>query len=1313
MNKKRKTLLVSYFIIFMFFITAFQTIKVRAVDDNYTTYLYNQDINVDNDKAHLQSESSDGSNSYRNLFQSNFLFPAKLQNNMLSTTATSSFSHYSFNQFYFDNLDNDYAYQSNDNLENFETSIIPNEFDVINGSNIINGSLDYQDSEFGKYNATYNFDDYQETESNYGYYYMSQYDDFNNEVIGTTGTDIKWVNITLESGLHEIINEYENHKNVLRHETGYAMHQFEKTTSETWNFWTNSPNTAENTGIMFADGLTNCLLIKPSFYSAFFKYYNGSEYIQVATNNNNEWYHHKIVIRADNTFDWYINSILEVNNQNLSNNMNDGIDRVMIWAQNTHHYYIDSFGMVNNDDSYNENDNTNPYGLQSELESNFNIPYSFNIEYSINQTSNYHNNVIVMKDLSNIETSFLTNIFDSKVSGIVEFDLCVNESNTKFTDIKFQWNGIYLRIMNGLFQYHDGISFKSTGLSVINNKFYHHKIIFNCSTDLFSWYIDNVKYADSISFYGNLDYITHFYIYSISTHFDYIIKIDNIDYSWINGYYENRINDVIPLNDSNYNMYKSEFQNYETIDIYPNQDIPTVWNYQPSHGESDIAHCIDENEATRDNSNYASYSFANPTVQTFGMTTSDLENRIISKIEIKSYSYALTTENNFSMRYSLDIGSTYSDYTFNWISGSASWYSFIYDNVNISQSELDDFRLYCMPYDPDYVLNFYNYAIFMRIFIKNNTIDIVSETDITYLETELKPVLFTLNYSLCSNYENDIEFYIYNYDIGSYFNIQTYNNYLNFIEYSFVLNESAYFRLDKFKIRIQSEYYLNHSLFIDKISLDITYIIQNNEGYQEILIYNHRYDISDSYLGYALFEFRIYNDSIKYRYSEINFETDNYIYSWITYNTSSIDVKNIEIQAHCRYGLNTLDIEIINFYYLIYINYDIDNVIEFREQTRKELSVQKIKSSFNYTSYTKNYLDLTGIIGNYSYNCFNGMRSLYGSTDEIFHRYFNIPYFSQDIDVSIPLTLPIGSDSNPSEPTPLTDYYWTYESFETEYYQTVQITVGNWSVDFNMMRSKSITAKYYYQPNSVDRDDLGSWKWKIKFSDSFSYTIDFNFMRNAITSIINLVLLFAQWIMYLVVGGLSYIFMYLGTTILVFLWNFLIFYLFTGLIYVLWYVYEGLYTLLLYIWEGLVWVYENLFIPFLYWLWEYAVPVLIDWLIIILAHIITIIIWLITLGEGNYDDIYDNVYTMLRYIADEIIQMIITFLNNFEYIILFILYYLLLTGLVYVRYLYCKARGFNNRAEQLKQAFDVFIIPIQLTLYLFKTTKDLVDPYTS
>ena len=154
MSKKNKIYLISFLFIFVFILTAFKSIPNVKADDNYSTYLYNQDINIDKDSAHLFTKNSDGSNSYRNLFQSNFLFPAKLQSNMLSTFPTSEFSRYSFNQFHFNNLDNNYNYGSNNNSENLYQNIPINDYSVNSGVLLQKGNTsNYQD-----YNGTYSFE---------------------------------------------------------------------------------------------------------------------------------------------------------------------------------------------------------------------------------------------------------------------------------------------------------------------------------------------------------------------------------------------------------------------------------------------------------------------------------------------------------------------------------------------------------------------------------------------------------------------------------------------------------------------------------------------------------------------------------------------------------------------------------------------------------------------------------------------------------------------------------------------------------------------------------------------------------------------------------------------------------------------------------------------------------------------------------------------------------------------------------------------------------------------------------------------------
>jgi len=851
-----------------------------------------------------------------------------------------------------------------------------------------------------------------------------------------------------------------------------------------------------------------------------------------------------------------------------------------------------------------------------------------------------------------------------------------------------------------------------SGYSIENNTLYHFDVDFEKTYNRYKnlnknkWKL-TVNYTQIIGIFDLLDGIdiNQIQFKTNISDMNYNFIIYDLDFSWIEGYHE-----YLPLNESTYSMYKREsYDNYKENSEYflnPNENIIGGW-YTSSYAY------VDEYPDTESPAIdiLADYYDSGTYIQ-HGFNGTSINGKTITKIQA-SIQYGFTWHavmNDIVIYYLYDGSTLLQQKTITTPSTTNPlWSYYDFENLNITDLSNIQFRIRA----PTGIESGWGFEIdcyYLRLFYDDLELDIEKEIEITY-EHENAPVLFTLYYSLTSDIiNNNISLYIWNYDIQEYVSIDIFTSKYSFTIKQFIFNESAYFRLDKFKIKIESICSLNFNIFIDLFSLSITYIVQNTEGYQEIIAYNHRYTESNEYKGYSQFELKIYNDSIKYRYSEINFYADDYIYVWTEYNTTNINVRNIEVQSHVRYGLNTLDIEIINFYYVIYINYDY--MIEFREQSRKELETHKIKSSFNYTSFNRNYVDLTGIIGNYSYNCFKGCRSLYGSVSEDFHRYFTIPFFSDDIDISIPLDLPDGDLTNPDEPEPPTQYYWIYETFKTEFHTNIPMNIGNWSVDFPQMRSSVYTAKYFYQPESISRDDLGSWRWKIKFSDAFSYTVDFNFMRNAFKSILNLILLFTQWTFFLVVASLSYVFMYLGTMILVFLWNVLVYAIFYALLTILWYLYLGIYLLLFYIWEGLVWVYENLLIPFLQWFWDEGIPIIIEWLITILAHIITSLIYLITLGQIDYDATYKNVYNMLRYIADEIMAMILVFSQHLDYLLIFILYYLLLVGLLYIRYIYVKARGFNNRAKQLYNAFEVFSLPIRITIDLFRETKELVNPYS-
>lgn len=575
-------------------------------------------------------------------------------------------------------------------------------------------------------------------------------------------------------------------------------------------------------------------------------------------------------------------------------------------------------------------------------------------------------------------------------------------------------------------------------------------------------------------------------------------------------------------------------------------------------------------------------------------------------------------------------------------------------------------------------------------------INFESENTIEYLSNNnYKCVAYSFNTQILSNISG-INYYvsIFNYDIESYFlMIKITDNSLK----TFILNESSYFRFNKFKIKIYTNNYSSSfkSFFIN-LNLTLEYIKENDNGYQEINVKFKEYDSGLSYLGYFSLDVLIYSDIIKYRYIEISSGYSNYGGSWQTFNYSdnSINLQTLEILGQIRFGYNTLIQEITNIRFEIVLNNNEHNITIVEQNRIGSFDGRRYSHELNYTSHNRNYLNITGIIGNYSYVCLNGFRSLKGEVGEIYNRYFDIPRFYESINLQLQTT--VIEQEIPNEPEPPTSHYWTYNTFRLISGSAFDTSVGNWSISFTPVAVEQYTAKYYYKPAVYKHSDFGSWHFKIG-----DWKVSFNFLRNAICDIINLVLVFFQFIFFLVVASLSYIFMFLGCYILAFLFNIVIYWIFIGLCWTIWWLYAGLILGL----NGLLWLWRNVIIPFLEWVWKNIVPWVIDQVIKIFAHGITLLIYCITLGQINYWDTYAIVYELLWTVVRELYSWILTFIDNITYLLLFTIWYIICLVFLYLRYLYARARGFKEKAEKYYYTELFFFTPIRVILDFLQEGK--------
>jgi hypothetical protein len=555
-------------------------------------------------------------------------------------------------------------------------------------------------------------------------------------------------------------------------------------------------------------------------------------------------------------------------------------------------------------------------------------------------------------------------------------------------------------------------------------------------------------------------------------------------------------------------------------------------------------------------------------------------------------------------------------------------------------------------------------------------LEIEKEINIEYMsDSNFKPVFLDVYGYHCFNLSNTISAYIYNYDSETYSYIYENSRVNEFtITESFRFNESGQYRFNKFKIKfISLQLESNFGFYLNKLFLNITYIKTNENGFHDLSIKISKQKDDTTYTGYSIFEMEISDNYFLYRYSEINDFADNYVENWINISYSSIET--FEVNLHIRYGLNTLDVEISNILVEIYV--DSINVLSFLEQDRKYFLGTHYNPSYNYTCNNRNYLNLTGVVGNYSYNCLKGIRVLSGLNSQIYNRFFNVPLFQQNIDVSQRAITQTDLTIEDEPDAPKGASYWSYTSFRLISGTAFDTQVGNWSINFQPVEVEGYEAKYYYYPEYLAKDALGNWK--IKISDDIY--ISFNWFRDAFTYILNLIILFFQFLGYLIIASLSFMFMFLGCYIVAFLYNICVYYIFIGLCYVVWF----LWLVLLYCWQYL-WL-------FLSWCYNVLLPLLIEALIIVIAFLLTVFVYILTLGTIDFWETYDLIYDVLWYIVDFVVIWFNIFANNLDSILIFIVLYLLNCSFLGFHYLYARIRGYKDKSKRLQYTFLILIFP--------------------
>lgn len=156
-----------------------------------------------------------------------------------------------------------------------------------------------------------------------------------------------------------------------------------------------------------------------------------------------------------------------------------------------------------------------------------------NIFYEISESFNGHNKILNLTDNSGTLKYNISNPIIERESGTIEFWISTTDA-WWFSGITLgndSIRAIYIVIYQDKFQFYNG-TFNDIGLEAIDNTWYHVKLIFNCTNDLYDIWINGMELQINVNFENPIITIKKLYFISNTGHSSYSTFYDAIGYSW-------------------------------------------------------------------------------------------------------------------------------------------------------------------------------------------------------------------------------------------------------------------------------------------------------------------------------------------------------------------------------------------------------------------------------------------------------------------------------------------------------------------------------------------------------------------------------------------------------------------------------------------------------------------------------------------------------------------------------------------------------------------------------------------------------------
>ena len=176
--------------------------------------------------------------------------------------------------------------------------------------------------------------------------YKESTDSFEGDDVGTQGTSITWVDGIDNPASVEIVQEFNEHKKILRKGVEWANHNFASQSKNGWvAFWAKVSDVTGNSVYGLYEVVTE--IIKICFDNSKILYYDGNAaaYQDGPAAVNDTWYliYIKWVDAANDYYDFWVNNILIASNVQCTANMTSGITRMYIFQYDAGDYlYLDA-----------------------------------------------------------------------------------------------------------------------------------------------------------------------------------------------------------------------------------------------------------------------------------------------------------------------------------------------------------------------------------------------------------------------------------------------------------------------------------------------------------------------------------------------------------------------------------------------------------------------------------------------------------------------------------------------------------------------------------------------------------------------------------------------------------------------------------------------------------------------------------------------------------------------------------------------------------------------------------------------------------